>query len=652
MGIAKQNTSSSDTIATATTNATTSNILIVLFCLVGFTQSFSLSTTTTMIRQTLRPVSHLTRHNHIPAVTSTTTRMGSTSRMGSRCSRSCNHAAATTTTLSYKLPQHHHNYLASSLTLHHRRQVFWREQTRLFSVVPKTQPEASTSKAIITEDDHDGRLDDGSPIILNEEYKEHPKANGVSITDVRTIKKEENEAKEEEGVDHLLQGLKSRPVPGGNWNIQDPLGWAQDFGRRSEAEEERLASLIRLQPGDEGYFELDPNESYPGITLVRSKEQAQIVLEKLMAADTNIFHACDTEVMEIDLKTVGPVGNGYVTCVSIYSGPDFDYGLGDGPGTVLWIDNLDDACGVLQEFKDWFENENYLKVWHNYGFDRHVMWNEGILVQGFGGDTMHMARLQNTARSRAGSGNGYGLAALTEELLKGTDEAESAKVSMKELFGVPRTRKDGSEGSLVDIPPVEVMQRDPRHRQKWIEYSCKDAKGTWLIREKLEEELKRMSWFEDKNLFDYYFLHMRPFGEVLTDMERRGVRVDARDYLAGVEVQARKDRDYHCDQFRKWAKTQIGADGLAMNPASATQLQTFLFGGSKNAKTREHTEPVRVFKVPREEISEEALEAYRIREDCAEQGTRFYAYYCLSLVAAELLTDAANMSKIQLANET
>jgi len=204
----------------------------------------------------------------------------------------------------------------------------------------------------------------------------------------------------------------------------------------------------------------------------------------------------------------------------------------------------------------------------------------------------------------------------------------------------------------VDIPPVEVMQRDPRHRQKWIEYSCKDAKGTWLIREKLEEELKRMSWFEDKNLFDYYFLHMRPFGEVLTDMERRGVRVDARDYLAGVEVQARKDRDYHCDQFRKWAKTQIGADGLAMNPASATQLQTFLFGGSKNAKTREHTEPVRVFKVPREEISEEALEAYRIREDCAEQGTRFYAYYCLSLVAAELLTDAANMSKIQLANET
>ena len=429
-------------------------------------------------------------------------------------------------------------------------------------------------------------------------------------------------------MDELLQGLESRPVPGGNWNVQDPLGWAQDFGRRSEEEEQRLQALIKVGPGQEGYFEVDPNEKYPGVTLVRTKEQAQIVMKNFMAADSSLFHACGTDVMAIDLKKVGPVGNGYVTCMSIYSGPDFDYGLGEKPGSVLWIDNLDDACGVLQEFKEWFEDEKHLKVWHNYGFDRHVMWNEGIMMKGFGGDTMHMARLQDTSRSRGGSGSGYGLAALTTELLKGTEEAEASKISMKELFGVPRLRKDGSEGSLVDIPPVEVMQRDPRHRQKWIEYSCKDAKGTWLIREHLEKKLKKMNWFEDKNLFDYYFLHMRPFGEVLTDMERRGVRVDARDYLAGVEVQARKDRDYHCEQFRKWAQTQIGADGLAINPASATQLQTFLFGGAPNQRTGEYTELVRVFKVPREEIPEEALEAYKERDTSVTEGKSLCVAVC------------------------
>ena len=203
---------------------------------------------------------------------------------------------------------------------------------------------------------------------------------------------------------------------------------------------------------------------------------------------TQVFHACDTEVMEIDLKNVGPVGNGYVTCASIYSGPDFDYGLGDGPGTALWIDNLDDSFGILQEFKEFFEDPEYKTVWHNYGFDRHVMWNEGIDVRGFGGDTMHMARLQDTSRAKYGAGMGYSLEALTGDILK------RRKKPMKEIFGVARLRKDGSEGSLVDVPPVEVLQRDPRFRMQWIVYSAFDAEGTWMLREELQEMLEEMPW--------------------------------------------------------------------------------------------------------------------------------------------------------------
>jgi DNA polymerase-1 len=196
---------------------------------------------------------------------------------------------------------------------------------------------------------------------------------------------------------------------------------------------------------------------------------------------------------------------------------------------------------------------------------------------------------------------------------------------MKDLFGVPRTRKDGTEGSLLDIPPVEVLQRDPKHRERWIQYSCRDAKSTWELRHVLQEKLKMERWTESdggsKNMYDYYFMHMRPFGEVLTDMERRGIRVDARDYLASVEVQAREDRAYHCDQFRKWAQTHLGADGLALNPASAVQLQTFLFGGSTNPKTRESTEHTRVFKVPRDEIPAEAIAAYHLRDDQKKKGS-------------------------------
>ena len=432
-------------------------------------------------------------------------------------------------------------------------------------------------------------------------------------------------------IDDYLVGenIRSRPKPDGNWNVEDPVGWAKDFGRRSPQYDNILRTIIQLQPGDDKYFPYDDNFSVPETTIVRTKEQALIVMNRLMNADPNIVHGCDTEVMDIDLKSVGPVGNGYCTCVSIYSGPDFDYGLGQGPGSTLWIDNLDDACGLLQEFKPWFESEKFKKVWHNYGFDRHILWNEGIDLRGFWGDTMHMARLQDSSRAKTAGAGGYGLDALTKDLL---DDAEAEKVSMKDIFGVKRLRKDGSEGSLTDIPPVEVLQRDPNFRAKWIMYSAKDARSTWMLREKLTELLKQMSWIKpDTNMYDYYELHMRPFGEVLTDMERRGIRVDAKDYLASVEIQAREDREHHVNVFRQWAAKQIGGNGLALNTASSTQLCTFLFGGAKNQKTGEQTEFIREFKVPRDEIPEDALEAFRLEEEAANRkDTSDGEFFCIS----------------------
>ena len=59
-----------------------------------------------------------------------------------------------------------------------------------------------------------------------------------------------------------------------------------------------------------------------------------------------------------------PVGNGVVTCMSIYSGPDVDYGGGK---SRIWIDNLDEAEGTIDYFKPFLESEDHLKIWHNYG---------------------------------------------------------------------------------------------------------------------------------------------------------------------------------------------------------------------------------------------------------------------------------------------
>lgn len=429
-----------------------------------------------------------------------------------------------------------------------------------------------------------------------------------------------HEETEDEFLGHdpnLFEGIKSRPTLGGNWNPRDPVAWSKHFGGRSPEYAERLKSIIQLKEGDEGFFDHSKMKMQK-VTMVRTKEQAKIVMEKLMNADRSILHAADTEVMDINLKEVGPIGNGYVTCASVYSGPDFDYGLGQEPGSTLWIDNLDDACGILQEFKEWFEDPTIYKVFHNYGFDRHVMWNEGIDCQGFGGDTMHMARLQDTSRAKGlgeGQGLGYSLEALTSTILG------MRKRPMKEIFGVARLRKDGSPGSMVDVPKIEVLQRDPRFRKNFILYSCYDAEGTWRLHQELVKRLQTMSWLSNgKNLYDYYWENMREFGKVLTDMERRGIRVDAKDYLAGVEVQARKDRVEHSRKFRQWAAKKIGPDGLAMNPASSTQLGAFLFGGSMNEKTKQPTEVERVFKVKREEIPDDALAAYEQRDAESKAG--------------------------------
>ena len=323
----------------------------------------------------------------------------------------------------------------------------------------------------------------------------------------------------------LFQGIRSRPKEGGTWDPADPLGWTQSFGTRSSRDSARLAVLAHLRPGDDGYcstadrFDLVPD----GVTIVRTPEEAQTVLAALRRSrdeDPSRVHACDTEVMDIDLKQVGPVGHGYVTCLSVYSGPDFDYGLPGGPGTMLWVDNLDDSHGLLQEFKEWLEDDGVLKLWHNYGFDRHVLYNEGIDVRGLGGDTMHMARLADTSRMK------YSLESLTEDLLG------KRKVPMKEIFGEPRLRKDGTPGALIDLPPMERLQRDPKFRKDWIKYSAFDAKSTYDLYQNLKEKLEKTSWIPDYSLFHYYHTHMRPFGELLTDLERRGILV-ATDYLAG-----------------------------------------------------------------------------------------------------------------------
>lgn len=61
---------------------------------------------------------------------------------------------------------------------------------------------------------------------------------------------------------------------------------------------------------------------------------------------------------------------------------------------------------------------------------------------------------------------------------------------------------------MKELPPLEVLQTDPVHRPKWIEYSARDAVATWFVRDQLEQKLKDMPWEVNGkilgNMYDYY----------------------------------------------------------------------------------------------------------------------------------------------------
>ncbi|KAJ7529979.1 hypothetical protein O6H91_15G073700 [Diphasiastrum complanatum] len=326
----------------------------------------------------------------------------------------------------------------------------------------------------------------------------------------------------------------------------------------------------------------------------------------LMGEYRHLVHACDTEVAGIDVKEESPVDHGYMTCFSIYCGPDADFGDGK---SRLWVDVLDSNKDVLESFKAYFEDPSIKKVWHNFSFDRHILSNHGIRAGGFHADTMHLARLWDSARK--GAQGGYSLEALTSDPRVVDIEREAdgkghgiKKTSMKELFGRSTIKRDGTNGKLKTLRPVEELQRSAEDRPKWIDYSASDAVSTWHLWKSLQTKLKDTEWkiegVSKGNMYDFYQEYWQPFGELLVQMESDGMLVDC-GHLADIEKIARTQQQVAVRRFQKWA-CKYCPDALHMNVGSDTQIRQLLFGGTSNRNDTSISMPTeRIFQVPNTE---------------------------------------------------
>lgn len=132
-----------------------------------------------------------------------------------------------------------------------------------------------------------------------------------------------------------------------------------------------------------------------GVTMVHDEASAKRALEELDRLRDRP-HAWDTETVDVAVggrTRQSPVNHGQVVCATCYCGDDADFGN----GPRLFIDNAGPASGTLSHFKGYMEAPDYLKICHNYSFERHMLKHHGIGLRGLHADTLHLARLHDTS---------------------------------------------------------------------------------------------------------------------------------------------------------------------------------------------------------------------------------------------------------------
>ncbi|KAK9789941.1 hypothetical protein WJX73_004973 [Symbiochloris irregularis] len=405
----------------------------------------------------------------------------------------------------------------------------------------------------------------------------------------------------------------------------------------------------------------------PWVCVVETPSEARRVAGLLCGKYKDQLFACDTETKDFDISNQSPCGHGVVICLSISGGPSLDFrdlaahagsnGAAVQKQDTLWIDVMLDNEEANEEIREalrpFFAAPHIRKVWHNYSFDRHVLANCGIECSGFAGDTMHMARLWDSARK--GKSN-YSLESLSKDnsILGGSSAWDQGKhrlhkTGMKSIFGTPNIKKDGSEGRLTVMAAMEELQTDPAKRGDWIDYSAGDAFSTWLLYDALRNKLQQTEAEYDTSiafntaepphsigdslpattsngaavqssppsLWTFYNNYWRPFGELLTDMESEGFLVD-REHLREGELKAKQDQEAARAAFKDWASALVPGARL-MNVSSGAQIQQLFFAGTPNQDQAKGNLPLeRTFKMPNVEgVIEEGKKAPKKNLDVA-----------------------------------
>ncbi len=211
-------------------------------------------------------------------------------------------------------------------------------------------------------------------------------------------------------------------------------------------------------------------------TLIDTKEKREKLLEELKHVQSCCF---DLETTSLDANSAEIVGLAlsWKKNAACY---------------VSFPNNYTEACSIIAEFKDFFENENIEKCGQNLKYDMSVLkWYE-IEVKGKIWDTM-LAHYLIEPDMR------HNMDLLANIYLS------YAPISIQNLIG----EKKADQISMRDVSVEKVC-----------EYACEDADVTFQLKSALEPELQAA------NLEKLFQTIETPLIEVLVDMETEGVAID------------------------------------------------------------------------------------------------------------------------------
>ena len=313
-----------------------------------------------------------------------------------------------------------------------------------------------------------------------------------------------------------------------------------------------------------------------GVFYVDCKARAEEAVRMLMSDERRgAWHALAVEAVGVNARR-GPVGNGRCVSVGIYCGPGFDFGEGM---PKVHVDCT--AAGVLRAMEPYFTSRLVRKVWHHYGVQRHLLINTGVRVRTLGADTLHMAKLWDPTRGD----QGYDLHELCDLVL----DEDGVVDALGSLYCMPRGPGFDGPPDGVEETPEEAARREARLRSpQAVQRVTSQAVLTWHLRKALERKLRRVEWvieggggaYRSKYLgtmWDFYNAIWKPFGEVITNVEDRGIFVDT-NVLAHAERFAQADADHARYHFVEWAARKVSEDVRVMNLQSGQQLGHLLFG--------------------------------------------------------------------------